>query len=248
MRNKRKNKMRKATIVGITTALLTAGSAAFAQTSVSSNGSIPGATFGGTGEPNSAVQITTITDGSDVITLGLQAQQRGINNPAPTVSGSTYTVGQGIVWNFDWYANVKSTTAGPFSGYSFKLPYGFDPSGATPNGVIQIDQFNDGSGLKQFNPPTAQNSENLSFSFLAGNLFSPVVIAPTSGPSSYDPNATGDYVFVEEAFDARGSLIGTDRIDVNVVPDVTSSAMLLGLTLGGMAIFARSRKGQANLA
>ena len=214
--------------------------------------SLPGVQFGGSGNPNSAVQVTTITDGSDVITLGLAAQQRG-NNPALANDGAgTYfaTPGAnnggfssliGSKWNFDFYANVNSPRTADIAlgGYSFALFYEFDPAkGTTPNGAINLNLFNDGSGPKTFSNTTVQNSENLNFGFLASGVAG-VVTPPSSGPATFDPNALGEYTFDLVAYDSAGDQIGDSKINVDVVPDAASTALLLGLTLGGLGAFSR---------
>ena len=215
-------------------------------------GPLPGATFGGTGNPNSAVEVGIATVGSDTITLGLAAQQRyqnpalgndgngtyfattGVNygnpaNPTSTVGVSTTL---GATWNFDYYVSIAG--GGNLSDYSFVLQYALIP-GAAPIGSLNVNGIAPYLGFS----PTGtivQDSENLDFSFLGTSI--PGLVSPPSG--SFDPNATGNYAFLLDAYDGS-TLVDQVAITVNVsaasaVGDSngTNISLLLGLASLGL--------------
>ena len=79
-------------------------------------GTLPGATFGGSGIPNNAVMISELAYGTGTITLGLTAHQR-YSNPAPENDGAGNfwakaggDAGNGepgyALWNVGYYSSV----------------------------------------------------------------------------------------------------------------------------------------------
>ena len=207
---------------------------------------IPGATFGGTGIPATDVEVTTLANGGDTITLGLTATPRYPNQPIGSSlpndnSSATFfaTPGVGVTpgkatWNFDYYISVNN---GNFSNYTFDLLYGKagSPLVAMPFGpvaIAQADQLNDSKGEFTTSAGTtiAQDSETLSFSFL-GSLI------------GFDPNAIGQYDFELQAFGSNPAdapvLLGESDIavDIGTVPDATSSVVLFGLGLASLFAF-----------
>jgi hypothetical protein len=234
-----------------------------ASASVTTFGSLPGATFGGTGNPNNAVEVTTITDGGNTITLGLAAQGRyenpalgnngngtyyattGANygNPANPADKSQSTI-LGSTWNFDFYANIAG--GGNLSGYTFVLNYPLTP--VTPVGNLGSLNLNaaavaalvtSGDTLAAAEAAvstltTIQDGENLDFAFLATSVAG--VVSPPAG--SFNPNAIGDYTFVLGAYNASGTLIGQSDITVDVVPEPTTmiAGALLLLPFGASTI------------
>lgn len=223
-------------------------------------GPLPAATFNPTGansgNPNSQVEITTITSPvfGDTITLGLAAQQR-YDNPALTANNGTYlaTPGAdikgtpptlGALWNVDFYANV-SGGQGTVGNYTFKLFYDFDPAAGTPKSQLGVLNLNVANLALGGSPTvsTLQDSENLDFPFFASSLV-PGVTPPT-GVTTFDPNATGEYSFILEV-DQDGREIGESDITVDVqnAPDVSATAPLFALALGSLSAFA-SRKNRA---
>jgi hypothetical protein len=215
---------------------------------------LPGATFGGIGNPNDAVEITTITDGGNTITLGLAAQQRfqnpvlgnngsgtyyagtGANygNPAnPTSSAGVSTI-LGSTWDFDYYVNVAG--GGNLSGYSFVLRYALTPGTTLANlGTVNVNGI--APYLSGTTANLVQDSENLNFAFLGTST--PGLISPPAG--SFDPNAVGDYLFTLDAYNLTGQLIGESDINVNVsvIPDSGWSIGLLSVGLLSLYSFRR---------
>ena len=206
---------------------------------------LSGATFGGTGIPNTDVEVTTINNGGDTITLGLTATPvsvKPIGSPLPNDSSSATffaTPGVGVTpgkatWNFDYYISVNN---GNFANYTFNLLYGKNGSPLVsmpfgPVAIAQGDQSSDSRGEFTASGGTtiAQDSETLSFSFL-GSLI------------GFDPNAIGQYDFELQAFGSNPAgapvLLGESDIAVVVgtVPDAASSVLLLGLGLAGLFAF-----------
>ena len=192
-------------------------------------GSLPAATFGGSGIPNDSVEITTIGN----LTLGLTATQR-FANPAVTNDGAgTFFAGAGGdtlngapaygQWNFDFY--IKGLGQSQF----VKLYY--DNNAAVGNDVSSFF-------------PTAvdgQDSWNLGMGFLNGGIF--------------NPNTSGEYGFALVAYqngvpsDTSGESllapreIGRTSILVKVgspsVPDASGTVLLLGSALAGLALVRR---------
>lgn len=245
--------MNKRTIIGIISAALASGTAAFASNPSTTFGPLPAANFGGSGNPNSAVQVTTWNSpiAGDTITLGLAAQQRYTNpalanngagtyyaNPGANVQGPSATLG--ALWNFDYYINVSSSDIGR---YHFKLLYDFDPAANTPKaqlGVIDINAGLLGLGIDPASIKTVQDSENLLFPFLSTPGGG---ITPPSG--TFDPNANGEYTFILEEVNADGTVQAESDIKVVVgVPDTNSTALLLSLAMGGLFVFASKRAKQ----
>lgn len=183
-------------------------------------GSLPAATFGGSGIPNDDVQIANIGN----LTLGLTATPR-YANPAVTNNGNgTFYANAGddtangqpayAQWNFDFYVN------GLADGQSVKLFY--DNNGSGGNDVTSF-----------FALPNYQDSWNLGMGFLSGGIF--------------DPNANGEYGFALVAYantEAGAVELGRSAILVNVsdgstVPDGGSTILLLGSVLAGLAVLRR---------
>ena len=236
--------MKLATLATLGCSLIAAGStmAAAVTPTYTTFGPLPGANFGGSGNPTDPVAITTIQDGNNTITLGLAAQQRYSNPPlanngagtfyaTPGLNGGLVTPAKGLgaTWNFDYYVNYTGSST---AGYTFKLFMGQDT--ASPSLFINPLHVGD-------NKPTAnnggQNSENLSFAGF-GNLGA-FELNPLAG--SFDANANADYSFVLKAYNAAGAEVGASAIVVSVaaVPDAGSTALLLGSALAGIGLIRR---------
>jgi hypothetical protein len=211
---------------------LTAGLSAFATTIAPSGNPLallPGATFSGTGIPNTEVEIST-TSGGDVITLGLTATQRYFNPALANDGKGTFFANTGLnnglgatphslgsTWNFDYYINVNNLSG---ANYTFQLVYANNTTGVSDFVTLGI---NKGS-------TTIQDSQNLTFT-------------PYSTDLSFDPLASGVYGFELVVLDARGGQVASTAINVNVssVPDSGSTALLLGLGFVGLVGFGYRR-------
>lgn len=233
----RKTIMKTRKIASIASVCLLSGAAAFATpvTPQGTVGSLPSATFDGTGDPTTPVEISQYSSGGVDITLGLAAQQRyfnpalkshgGVYYAAPGHNtggpGSTSTV-DGALWNVDVYASLTGGSGIFSSGYTFDLLYNTTADGSpTEDGSLATASL---FGLGDTTTTTFQDSENLEF-------------ASVFGPG-FDPNAKGTYSFILEAHDAGGNLVAESAIDVAVgVPDAATNAGLLGLGLAGLLAF-----------
>jgi hypothetical protein len=227
---------------------LTAGVTAFATPSTApaytTFGPLSGANFGGTGNPTDPVAITTIGDNGNTITLGLAAQGR-YANPQLDSAGGVYeaTTGAnnglttpghalGATWNFDFYFNATG------GSYSYKLTYGL-----VGGPLLTVDPAHI-SDNKTTPNTGGQNSQNL--------LFPEWGTAPDSVLNTllFDPTAPGVYVFELQAFNDAGAPVGTSdiiNVAVRAVPDVSSTAGLLGLGIIGLGLvhFRRNRLARA---
>ncbi|MDE1975066.1 MAG: hypothetical protein KGI49_00950 [Patescibacteria group bacterium] len=211
--------------------LVAAGSLTVNATTVNTSfGSLPSATWGGSGIPNGAVSITTISGlpNSDTITLGLTATPRYsagelANNGAGTFYASPGISSPGLAnWNFDYYIGISG---GEFANYHFVLSYGnnsltysFDPVA-----IANAD------GGKSVTATTREDSENLGW-------FLP-----------FNPNANGTYNYDLKAYDSDLNLLGDSLMTVQVgqpVSDGGSTAGMLGIGAIGM-VFVKRKFGLA---
>jgi hypothetical protein len=209
-------------------------------------GTLSGATFGGTGIPNDAVAITSITDGSATLTLGLTAHGRH-DNPAVGNDGAGTFFAQpgsnvkggllGALWNFAFYIDLGSND---FADYGVQLLYDFGPAADTDESDLGVLDFN-ALIATSFDPGTiskVEGSENLLFGYLANGSL-PFITVPT--PSSFSPYASGEYSFALVATDLAGNELGRAAINVNVAPLPSAAAAGLAL-LGTLAILRRRRR------
>lgn len=231
-------------------ALLLASFVAQATPIYTSWGSLPAATFGGSGIPNDAVAKTEVfVNGNDQITLALTAHGR-YSNPAVTNNGAgvfyagpgsncgtpTDPVGcpsgasQGALWNFAYYINVAGGAS--LADYTFKLYYDFDPGVGTlfaDLGEINVNNYLLAIPVNPASLTNLQDSQNLMFAGFSTPVPG-IVDTPTVG--SFNPNALGQYNFYL-TFQKNNlpTFTGAVGIDVNVVP-VPAAAWLFGSALG----------------
>jgi hypothetical protein len=212
--------------LAITTLL---GASAALATPVYSFGTLSGATFGGTGIPNTDVEITT--DTGNGITLGLSASSKYPNPPVgpatlPNNGAGTFSAATGsglspageAVWNFDFYINQAS------GNLNFTYDLIISGTGITSPLAYNLNTIY----AAELPASTLQDSQNLDFGWDPG----------------FNANAVGQYNFELEAVSANGAVLDTDTIHVNVsnVPDASSTALLLGLGLGSLALVGFAKK------
>mgnify|MGYP003111619153 CR=1 FL=1 len=206
-------------------------------------GSLPAATFGGSGIPNNAVAITTISNSGKTITLGLTATQRYSNPPVTNNGAGVFSAELGedssnagyARWNFNYYINVTPGAAGD---YRYRLFYDMDPGVGTSDdelGVINIPSL---SALQY------QNSLNLGFGYLSTGTGIFGVSEPTY--NSFNPNASGQYTFSLVAYEKVGGFgygeeLGRSTIIVNTVPEPATLAMFSLLAIGAAGAYRRRK-------
>lgn len=231
------------------------GNAGIISPEYSTFGSLPAASFGGSGIDNNSVAIRTIKMGTKTITLGLTATSR-YGSPAVGNNGAgvfTAQVGEDSSaagyagWNFNYYINVAG---GNNSDYRYKLFYDADPGVGTDStalGVLNIPS------LSELN---YQNSMNLGFGYLKtgtttvlflGTIAAPGVTKPAF--SFFDPTVSGQYSFSLVAYAKAGLMgygdpLGRSSITVNVsaVPEPATMVMFSLLTVGAAGAYRRKQR------
>jgi hypothetical protein len=222
--------------------------AASAYTTYDTFGPFPNATFGGSGIPNDSVAAAKqIVQGTDTITIALNATQR-FSNPPLTDNGAgifyatkgsncgvdTDPVGcpslnQGALWNFNYYIDVAG--GGNIEDYQIDIYYDFDPAAGTPLGSLGRIDVTAALILNSATATRVEDSQNLLFGFLAsgvaGYVFQP--------GGAFNPNVNGNYQFLITVSDPNfGVPLDTVAIEVQVVP-VPAAAWLFGSALGLLA-------------
>lgn len=154
------------------------------------------ATFGGSGIPNTAVQVFQLPATEADVTIGLTAHQRYTGSNLTNNGTSTFEASTGVssispstpadpyaLWNFAFYVGGADV-----STYIFRLYYDFDPASGTDESNHGVIEFL-GSSLSN---DVGQDSWNLGMDFLASNQI-PGLTAPVG--STFSPTVPGEYTF-----------------------------------------------------
>jgi len=212
-------------------------------------GPLDGATWGGTGIPNTEVAISSqFSNGTTDITIAMSATQR-YSNPALTsdgagtffaTAGSNFggageSIYEGALWNFNFYIDISGPET--IDDYEITLFYDFDP--AFDNGPAGLGTVNLGAaifGALGAGQTHYEDSQNLMFGSFA-TAVPGVVSPPAFGP--FDPNALGEYNFgISVSQDGWG--VENVRMDVQVVP-VPAAVWLFGSALAGLGWLRRKQ-------
>ena len=189
-------------------------------------GTLAGATFNGSGIPNTAV-MQTVVDG---VTLGLTATARYGNSPLTNDGFGTFYASPGsdipatyATWNWDWYIGGVNEAK-----YNYGLLYDFDPAAGTVASALGFIPL-----FGVLAPDPAQDSYNSGMAFLAANPLHP------SGVTSFDPTAQGQYGYSVVMFDKNvgngfSSQVGQVSILVNTTtaPEPATYALVAAGLLG----------------
>jgi len=222
-----------------TAALLTASASAFATPIFDTFGPLDDATFGGQGIPNQEVAISSqFEDGDNLITVAMSATQRFSNPPLTNDGAGTYfatpgtnfggngeSTNEGALWNFNYYITVEGINGATpvLADYQIDLFYDFDTGFDTP--LSGLGSINVTAGILATDPSLTlvEGSENLLFGFLATPI--PGLVNPPAG--AFDPNALGEYNFAIQVSNSGGFGVETVAMDVQIIPEPTSLALLL---------------------
>lgn len=207
-------------------------------------GAFPNANFGGSGIPNDSVAAAKqIVDGSNTITIAMNATQRYSNPPLTNNGAGVYYAGpgsnfggasqsttEGALWSWNYYIEVSG--GGKLTDYQFNLYYDFDPAAGTA--LVDLGKIDVTATLNcgipcGANPNSVleQDSQNLMFGFLASD-FPPFIDAPAG---SFNPNIAGNYQFAIGVSSLAGFPLDSVAIEVEVVP-VPAAVWLFGSALG----------------
>ena len=199
-------RLRSATVAFGMATFLAIGATAGAQiTPAGTFGSLPQATFGGSGIPNDAV----MHGGTAGATMGLTATPRYVGPTVTNDGAGNYFATPGAAtgnpalanWNFDFYMDAGN------SGSVFQLFIDRDPGSGTT--FVSFPFPN-----PAYTSQPAQDSWNEGFSFLG---------------SGFDPNANGIYSFKIVQYDQTGLQLDQVAMNVNVgttTPEPSSLALL----------------------
>jgi hypothetical protein len=224
-------------LAGLTAAM------SFAQGLTATSPLVPlnNATFGGSGIPNQAVAVQTITDGTNTIVLGLTAHERFAAPPVTNNGAGTFfaPVGGGpnpalAQWNFAFHASALTNTgADAQPSYIFDVLYDMDPGPFTDQsqlGRIQLTGHpNPDYGVAQgpaFVVGLRDDSQNLGFGdkrLAIPGFQTPPVGYANPGGVPFNPNIPGHYTFALRVFNLAGVELGRVVIHVstsgNVLPN-----------------------------
>lgn len=218
-------------------------------------GTLPGATFGGSGIPNDSVAIGNYqapsisvpfigTFAGPSFTLGLTAHGRFdaslvTDDNAGTFHSSPGVASGGALWNFAYYLSASApnfAAAAALAGYSARLSYDIDPGPGTNYGRIVLPSLATAFATTLGAP--IQDSQNLLFPFLYTNVNIPGVYQLTAPSGAFNPNTAGTYTFMLELL--QGSNV-RETVSINVtipepgsVPLVALALLVLGV-VGGQA-------------
>lgn len=247
-------------VLGVAAVTCTTAAASPITPNFDTFGTLSGATFGGTGIPNTAVAITFAGDVDHDAILGLTAHARFFNptvtndgagtffaTPGANFGDPTFTTMPsstlGATWNFAFYVDVGDES----QKVRIRLLYDFDPGYFTDesnHGVIETIVEN--TAVVEL-----ESSQNLLFNSLSTGgtfsgvpgLFGSVTVTPPPGSITFNPNAVGSYTFSLQAYTLSGDFLGDAAIRVNVgnvvIPEPASIATwCLG---GGAGLLAAAR-------
>lgn len=217
----------------------------------------------GSGNANGSFAVDTQND----VELGLRAKQRfPADNIFPNGGTTTYTFEPGNgpgnadlnrpLWNFEWSVNTNVDGGGGASlaDYSYLLSIDTDPSVGTS--YVTLDPVNvlysdnsigtnstaNGAGEEATTAPEYAaliDENNVAQNSWAINWFVP----------GFDPNASGLYNFMLEAFDKDGSSLAKTEMNVQIsaVP-LPAAFPLYGAGLAALGFMAWRRKNKVKAA
>jgi hypothetical protein len=226
LKNQSRDKMHAFKKLSLALALVGGATVANSTPVYTTFGTLPGATFGGIGIPNSPAAVTYYTDGSGAtLTIGLMATARHATNPAPTNDGAgTYYAVNGADtgtadtarWNFDFFMGGSNV-----NNYVYTLNYTLNGTAYSVDPLVYFGGDTPDVGNSY------QNSENLAF-------------LPTA--ALFNAGAAGQYGFDLVASTRNSDGVLTKVAEAAITVDVPEPASIALVGLGLLAAFGVARR------
>jgi hypothetical protein len=225
----------------------------------------PGVIFG-SGNANGSYTVETASG----VEIGLRGKLRhnAVGAPENTFNSNgdgSYTFDAGVaptqayptgVWSFEWSINTNydSSSSWNLDDLTYELALDTDPGVGTTSFVTfdPINDVNPGSGTVFWDHSLGNNSttsatDSVAISavnyaaLIAGNN-----VAQNSWKAhwyipGFNPNTTGQYTISLSAFDGDENLVASSEIDINVVPEPSTFALVAVGLLGVISVYRRRR-------
>lgn len=254
------------TLKKITISLLTAGTAFLALTAnaaVFPDTNVTSDILFGNGNANGGFAV----DRQNNVEVGLRAKTRfPAGNDFPNGGTTTYTFRPGTgpgnaapnrpLWNFEWSVstNVDGGGSAALADYSYLLSIDADPGAGTS--YIAFDPINVGFSDNSIGTNSTANGAGEEATTAAE--YAALIDENNVGQNSwsiswfvpgFDPNASGLYNFMLEAFDADGRQLAKTEMNVQISAVPLPAALpLYGAGLAALGFMAWRRKNKAKTA
>jgi hypothetical protein len=197
--------------------------------------------FPGHGDPQDFV-VQNLSNGSDAIQLGLEAQPRGVGAALNKV-GDTYIANAGgsggkALWNFDFAIDTNPNGTSTILLSQLTATISVTGPGGVSGTLLPLIIPDNNAAPDKGSTTLAQNSENLGFHTFG--------LSDTEALAGFDPSVAGLYTFTLNV--SGPGILGSDTMNVEVVPVPASAKSGLALLAGlGLVQVARRRQAGGSL-